>query len=122
MTEEMTLEEFRAELAKKKPHKYGAKKTEVDGFLFSSWGEAKRYSELKLLEKANEIKNMELQPRFPCMVNGVLVCDYFADFRYFDNSKKEIVIEDFKGMRTPVFKLKKRLVEALYKIKITEVT
>ena len=105
-------------------NKYGAKKTEIDGFVFASRGEGRRYSELKLLEMAGEIRDLELQPRFPCMVNGILVCDYIADFRYFDKAKNGIVVEDFKSEATKkiaVYRLKKKLVEAIYKIKIAEV-
>ena len=99
--------------------KYGAKKTELDGFVFDSKREAARYSELKMLEQAGEIKNLTLQPKFPCFVNGKLVCTYIADFQYQDIEGRHV--EDAKGFKTDVYKLKKKLVEALYDIKIEEV-
>lgn len=102
--------------------KYNAKKTEVDGRVFDSRAEARRYSELCLLEKAGEIKDLECQPVYPCLVEGKLVCKYIADFRYLHIKTSYTVIEDVKGVKTPVYKLKKRLVECLYNITITEIT
>ncbi len=101
--------------------KYGNRKTEIDGFLFDSKREANRYVELKLAERAGEIENLELQPKYSVDINGKHICNYFADFRYFDKRDRKIVIEDVKGVKTDVYKLKKRLVEALYGIIITEV-
>ena len=63
-------------------NKYNAIKTEVDGFIFDSKAEALRYSELKLLEKVGEVRNLVLQPKFPCQIRGELVCTYIADFSY----------------------------------------
>ena len=111
-------------------NKYRAVKTEVDGITFDSKAEAKRYVELKLLEKQGLIQNLELQPKFDCVVNDTKVCTYRADFRYLDPSKEGshgqagcTVVEDVKGYRTAVYKLKKRLVEALFRgVKIMEVT
>jgi hypothetical protein len=101
--------------------KYGNRKTEVDGFLFDSLAEAARYSGLKLMEFAKEIDGLELQPKYPIDINGKHICNYFADFRYWDYATGAYVIEDVKGVKTAVYKLKKRLVEAQYDIKIVEV-
>ena len=92
--------------------KYRAVKTEVDGITFDSKREAARYMELVLLERAGEISHLELQPKYDCVVNGHNSCTYKADFRYFDANGS--VVEDVKGMKTPVYRLKKKLVEALY--------
>lgn len=100
--------------------KYNSVKTEVDGFVFDSKAEAHRYSELKLAEKAGEITELELQPKYPVEVNGSKICTYIADFRYKDGDGNQIV-EDVKGVKTPVYRLKKKLVEALYWIEITEI-
>ena len=62
--------------------KYRAIKTVVDGITFDSKKEAKRYSELKMMEKAGIIATLRLQPEFKCMVNGKKVCTYKADFEY----------------------------------------
>jgi hypothetical protein len=101
--------------------KYHAIKTEVDGFVFASRREANRYSELKLMEYAGEIKNLELQPKYPCLVNGVLVCTYIADFRYTATKRGNQVVEDAKGVKTPLYRVKKKLTEALYNVLIIEV-
>lgn len=92
----------------------------VDGILFASLKEAQRYCLLKVLEKAGKIKWLQLQERLPIEVNGVKICTYVCDFTYFD-SKNGMVREDVKGMRTPVYKLKKKLVEAIWETAITEV-
>ena len=105
------------------PNKYGAVRTAVDGITFASKREAGRYSELKLLERAGEIAELTLQPKFPIWIDGVKVCTYIADFRYVDLSRGITVIEDVKGMRTPVYKIKKKLTEALYPgVKIEEIS
>ena len=101
-------------------HKYGAIQTTVDGHKFPSGAEANRYGELKLLEKGGAIVGLELQPKYKCYVNGLLVCTYAGDFRYRDNDTRELVIEDVKGVRTPVYKLKKKLMKACHGIEIFE--
>lgn len=91
-------------------NKYNNKKTILDGHLFDSRKEAKRYHELKLLQAAGEVWNLELQPRIPLMVNGVKVGTYIADFRY-NKSDGTLVIEDVKSpaTKTPVYNLKKKI-------------
>lgn len=101
-------------------NKYRAKRTEMDGIMFDSAAEARRYRELRLLERAGMVSDLELQPLYPIAVNGRRVAMYRADFRYKDNDGRQVV-EDVKGIRTPVYRLKKKLVEALYDIEITEV-
>lgn len=94
-------------------HKYHAIRTTCStGHSHPSKAEAKRCDDLRLLERAGQIARLEQQPRFACKINGTLVCTYVADFAYFDKEKR--VIEDVKGHSTPVYKLKKRLVEALF--------
>ncbi len=101
--------------------KYNAVRTEVDGFIFDSKAEARRYSELKLAEQAGEITALELQPKFSIDINGKHICTYIADFKYTDNRTGRTVIEDVKGVKTPVYRLKKKLVEALHGITIQEI-
>lgn len=119
-------------------HKYGAKKAVVDGVTFHSQAEARRYRELKLLEKAGAIWELELQPKFDLLVpstSGYLsraikarirggnfkVGTYTADFKYRDPATVPYVVEDVKGVRTAVYRLKKRMVEAQYGIVVKEV-
>jgi len=92
--------------------KFGARKTVLDGIEFDSAGEAQRYSQLKLLERARMILSLSRQPRFILCVNGQEVCEYRGDFAYFENGRQ--VIEDFKGVLTPEFRLKRKLFKALY--------
>ena len=99
--------------------KYSNKKTELDGYTFDSKTEANRYAELMLAEKAGDISNLELQPKFLLEVNGKKIATYIADFRYIENGKT--VVEDVKGVKTPVYRIKKKLTEALYDVKIIEV-
>lgn len=100
--------------------KYNARKTEVDGYVFDSAAESRRYRELKVLERIGEIKNLVLQPAFKCVVNGVHICIYYADFQYCRVMTGETMIEDVKGVRTPIYQLKKKLVEAIHGITISE--
>jgi len=99
-------------------NKYGARKTIVDGITFDSKKEARRYSELKLLEKCGKIEDLELHPRFDFVINGVKCGFYKADFRYIENGFE--IIEDVKGMRTPVYRIKKKLMKAIHDIDIFE--
>ena len=101
--------------------KYGAVKTEVDGIVFASKKEAKRYNELKILIMVDEITSLTIQPEYPIVINGHKICVYIADFKYWDRRKNAWVVEDVKGMKTPVYKLKKKLTQAMYKIKIVEI-
>ena len=101
--------------------KYGNKKTVVDGIKFDSKWESQRYLYLKSLEKADRVKNLELQPKFIISINGQKICTYIADFKYDREDKDgvwEHVIEDAKGVETPEFKLKKKLMKAVHNIDI----
>lgn len=101
--------------------KYGNRKTEVDGFIFDSKKEAQRYQQLKLMEAAGEITNLVMQVRYPCTINGKKVCAYIADFEYLTTADNKVHTEDVKGYKTKEYKLKKKLVEALFNIEIEEV-
>lgn len=95
--------------------KYNAVKTLVDGIKFDSRKEAARYQELKILKRAGEIRDLELQPRFLLQdkfkLDGVThrKIEYVADFKYWDNKEKKWIIEDVKGVRTQVYLIKKKL-------------
>jgi hypothetical protein len=96
-------------------------RTEIDGITFSSKAEARRYQELKLLEKAKAIHSLELQPRYKLIVNGELVAVYVGDFHYWSNETDLPVVEDVKGFITPEFRLKKKLMKACHGIEIQEI-
>lgn len=104
-----------------KKHKYGAVKTEAGGYKFASKREANRYLELKMMEHAGLIADLELQPEFPIEIDEIPICVYKADYAYFFLETGVRVVEDVKGFQTAEYKLKKRLVEAVYKIRITEI-
>lgn len=93
--------------------KYKALKTTVGGITFDSGLEAKRYTQLKILEAAGTIKNVQIQPKFRLMdsykYNGktIRAIDYIADFMYEENGK--IIVEDVKGMRTKDYIIKSKL-------------
>jgi hypothetical protein len=101
--------------------KYGNIPTRVNGVFFASKREARRYQELLLLERAGVIRDLETQPVFDLDVNGVRICRYLADFRYYDTERNALVVEDSKGVRTETYKLKARLMKAVHGIEVEEV-
>lgn len=107
--------------------KYGAKPQVIDGIRFDSQKEGRRYGELRLLEKAGEIHSLVTQPRFELWAHcGVVseppirVGEYRADFAY-TTSQGADVVEDVKGFKTPLYRWKKKHVEAQYGIQIREI-
>ena len=109
--------------------KYYNIKTKVDNITFDSKLEAKRYKELKLLEEAGVIKDLQLQPTYELIPTfkkdkkTYRKTTYKADFSYYDNELKKTVVEDTKGFKTDVYKLKKKMFEYKYKdLVITEIT
>lgn len=97
-----------------KKHKYKAKSATIDGIRFQSTKEGARYQDLKLMEKAGHITNLELQPKFRLqdgfsyMGTRIRPIVYIADFRY-KNSDGMMVVEDVKGFKTPEYKIKRKL-------------
>ena len=77
------------------------------------------------------IRDLELQPKFDLLITPMAATGlasqqkkvgfYKADFRYFNKETERVVIEDVKGMKTPIYNLKKKMVEALYGVEIVEV-
>lgn len=107
-------------------NKYHAKKVQLpSGERFDSKREYRRWKELQLMEKAGEISSLKRQVPF------VLVCahppefkrpiKYIADFVYIDERTSHVVVEDAKGMKTPAYNIKKRLMFDKYGIMIQEV-
>lgn len=109
-----------------KRSKFNNRITFVDGKRFDSAKEAARYGQLKLLLRAGEIRDLELQKKFPMFAwNGadstsVKIAVYKADFSYFDARKGQYVVEDVKGCKTALYRLKKKIVEANYGVEILE--
>lgn len=113
----------------KRPHKYRAVPTEVDGIRFDSKREAAVYAQLRLRERAGEISGLELQPVFPLVIDGEPVrglpakngrrgppLSYTADFAYFDGQRRRVV--DVKGMDTQLARFKRAIVQHIYKVEI----
>lgn len=93
--------------------KYRAFKTTVGGITFDSGLEAKRYTQLKILEAAGTIKNVQIQPKFRLMDSfkydgkTIRAINYIADFIYEENDK--VIVEDVKGIRTKDYIIKSKL-------------
>ena len=102
--------------------KYNNTKIRVDGRLFDSKAEAARWQELQLLERAGEITELERQVEYELIPKqkGERAVKYIADFRYVDNNGKTVV-EDTKGVRTPVYILKRKLMLRVHGIRVREV-
>lgn len=121
--------------------KYGAKKIEIDGEIFDSKREAKRWKELKLMEDVGLIEDLRRQVKYVLIpaqrepdrmdfsksargkvIKGKVIereVAYYADFVYLRDGKT--VVEDAKGMRTEVYKLKRKLMLWVHDIQIKEV-
>jgi hypothetical protein len=99
-----------------KYHVAAAADRTAHGHVFDSKAEMKRYYELTMLERAREIRDLELQPRFELVPayttkagEKVRALCYFADFRYLDLRDNRLIVEDVKGARTKEYLLKKKL-------------
>lgn len=108
--------------------KYGNRKVTLDGYQFDSVREATRYSQLQLLQRAGQITDLELQPRFELIPRQrrddgkpERACEYVADFRYTDVRTGKQVIEDTKGMRTRDYIVKRKLMLHVHGISVREV-
>lgn len=100
-------------------NKYHNDKVSEDGIVFDSKAERRRYRELKLMEQAGEITNLRLQPEYELIPkytkNGktVRAVKYRADFLYRDR-QGHVIVEDVKGVKTDVYRLKKKIFEYKY--------
>ncbi|HAS38566.1 MAG TPA: hypothetical protein DCS04_08255 [Ruminococcaceae bacterium] len=104
--------------------KYNNQKIRVGGEVFDSKREYNRWCELRLLERSGVIRNLQRQVKFRLIDSQKTLerterpCDYIADFVYYENGKR--VVEDCKGMRTDVYKIKRKLMLEKYNISIKE--
>jgi len=104
-----------------KYNKYNAKKTEFMGYKFDSKWEAERYGQLSSMALAGVVKDLQRQVKYEIVVNNYKICNYIADFVYIlvhENGKEEKIVEDAKGVQTTDFKLKMKLIKALFDIDI----
>ena len=104
--------------------KYHSKKIYIGNLKFDSKKEANRYLELKSMLDKGEISELELQVPFiliePFTLNKKKYrkMEYIADFVYIQDGKR--IVEDTKGYKTDVYKIKKKLMAYLYQIEIKE--
>ena len=131
-------------LSKNSMNKYGNKKVIVDGEVFDSKREARRYQELKLLERCGAIYNLKRQVVYELIpvqrekstkvykkgrkkgqpIEGKVIekaVTYTADFVYVDNTTGKEVVEDAKGMRTRDYILRRKMMLYFHGIKIKEI-
>lgn len=130
---------------KKESNKYHAEKITIDGETFDSRKEARRWQDLRLLEKAGEISDLRRQVKYTLIPSqreapivtktgrikpGKLIekeVSYVADFVYQDTHTGDTIVEDVKGYRDPgsagykVFVLKRKMMLYFYGIRIREV-
>jgi hypothetical protein len=110
--------------------KYRAIKVKIDGYTFDSLREGGRYGELKLLERAGHITDLQVHPKFPISINGNPVkirnkngvgrqVFVILDFSFIDAKTGKKHICDVKGIDTPVSRLKRALLEAQYGVEVT---
>lgn len=104
--------------------KYNNQKIRVGGEVFDSKREYNRWCELRLLERSGIIRDLQRQVKFRLIDSQKTPerterpCDYIADFVYYENGK--LIVEDCKGMRTDVYKIKRKLMLEKYNISIKE--
>lgn len=118
-------------------NKYGARKCTYNGEVYDSKKEMRRHQELLILEKAGKIRQLRRQVKYVLIPsqreviwkNGVLKpgkviereAAYTADFVYFDNESKEVVVEDVKGVKTKDYILRRKMMLHFHGIRIKEV-
>lgn len=106
-------------------NKFGNTKVKVDGIPFDSMKEARRYRELKLLERAGLIEELEIKRRFELIPKKghEQPAYYTCDFAYRDPKSGLLVVEDVKSeaTKTQVYVLRRKLMYQRYDIQIREV-
>jgi hypothetical protein len=101
-------------------NKYRAKPVTTEEGRFASQREYQHWCVSKLRQKAGEITHLERQVRFKLAIGPHHICDYVADEIYFDKASQTRVVVDVKGVKTPVYRLKKKLMKALLNIDVVE--
>jgi len=129
MKDRMTIKELQKTYPDYKPtkvakSKYNNKKTEYNGVLYDSKKEAAYAKRLEYLKHAKELSErvtqVTRQVPYRITVSNKYIATYFADFLVkYGDGRSEVI--DVKGLRTPIYRLKKKLVEAIYKVEIIEI-
>lgn len=120
MTERMTAQQYRDDIAKpKRGNKFGAKKTVLDGITFDSQCEAEVYRDLKLLEQAGRISGFDRQRKFELIVNGEIIGTAKINFAFIDHDQDgKLRVVDVKGVVTREFKRTQKIIKAAYNIDV----
>lgn len=118
--------------------KYGAQKKQYNGMTFDSARELRRWQELELLQRGGVISNLRRQVKYVLIPaqhepdttgarggvhRGKLLereVAYYADFEYVDE-QGHVIVEDAKGVRTPEYVIKRKLMLYIHHIQIREV-
>lgn len=124
---------------RKKRNKYHNNKIKFGDEVFDSQKEARRYSELKIMQDAGLIKDLQKQVKFILIPTqreediigkrggvkkGKVIekeCSYIADFVYYDNELQQQIVEDTKGFRTTEYIIKRKLMLYIHGIRIKEI-
>jgi len=115
----MSASEYRQSTKAPKRSKYGNRKVVVDGITFDSQAEANYYAALKIREMAGEVGGVEHQRPFNILgPKGELITTYRADFAFWDFTEDKFRVIDVKGVETPMFRLKRKLVKAFLGIDV----
>lgn len=104
----------------KRYNKYKNVKTEIDGIIFDSKKEARHYSNLKMMMKCGRINFFDVKVKYEIARIGKRTRSYIADF-VVTNNDGSVEVHDVKGVKTPVYNLKKFLMEERHGIKIVEI-
>lgn len=98
----------------------------IGGESYRSKREAARHQDLLLLQRAGHIADLVREVPFVLAPAVVLekrkrpAIRYYADFVYTDVTSGRVVVEDAKGARTPVYKLKRHLMATVHSIEVLE--
>lgn len=103
--------------------KYGAVRTSCGLHEHASKKEAKVCGDLTLMAKGGVIHDLKYQPRFDLFAyvavgEKMKVCEYVADFSYLDLDKR--IVLDVKGVKTAMYRLKKKMMKACWDIEVQE--
>ena len=113
----ISAEEFRQQVSGR-PNKYGNRKIEIDGTVFDSVGEGRYWQVLRLRERTGEIYGLERQKVYKLAINDQPICKLIVDFAFYDKTDNQFHAQDWKGVVTPIFRLKAKMVKAQYGVTV----
>ena len=114
----MTAAEYQARSQKKQPRIRNVRRKVINGIEFASTREARAWQDLCLIQQAGQISELRRQVPFALDINGVHICDYVADFVFVRSGQQ--IVQDAKGFRTEIYRLKRKLMLAIHGIEIIE--